>query len=114
MVRNNDTASVPATGSDGAGSAEVESYQGTRGIIDARLAFETVAPAGDRYGNSGDPAAGSSSRGVGLEENAEQELEIADAGGQHAPRSGEQAINKDYQRVTRSARYCEAARVVHN
>jgi hypothetical protein len=114
MVRNNDTASVPATGSDGSGSAEVESDQGPSGIIDARLAFATVAPACDRYGNSSDPAAGSSSGGLGLEENAEQELEIADAGGRRAPRSGEQTIHKDYQRVARSARRCEASRVVYN
>jgi hypothetical protein len=114
MVRSNDPASVPATGSDGAGSAEVESDQGPSGIIDARLALATLAPACDRYGNSGDQAAGSPSGGLGLEANAEQQLEIADVGGQHAPRSEEKEIQKDDQRVTRSARRCEAARVVYN
>jgi hypothetical protein len=114
MVRNDNTASVPAAGSDGAGSAEVESDQGPSGIIDARIAFETVATTCDQYVNSGDPASGSSSGGLGLEENAEKELEIVDAGGQHAPRSGKQAIHKDDQQVTGSARRCEAARVVYN
>jgi hypothetical protein len=75
MVRNNGPSSVPAAGSHGAGSAGVESYQSPSDITDARLASAPLVSPRGRYGNDSDPNGDPSPGRLGLEANAEQELE---------------------------------------